>query len=120
MYQRILGKDEILGGHRWVEAQESKCDLCNKSTYCLVIWNKHLSRTQDHDFYYHHSSREPIIYNKHTYKQPVLCSKDKIHKMIPVHEFYERVLMRFARSSHVRYCNNEMENEKSELLQGLI
>lgn len=73
-----------------------------------------------HDFFYNHSNREPIIFTSRAYRQPILCSKDRIHKMIPINEFYERLLMRHTRPSQVRYCNNEMENEKSEMLQGLI
>lgn len=43
VYQRILGKNEMMGSHRWEESMDSKCILCSKYTYCLVMWNVHAS-----------------------------------------------------------------------------
>ena len=42
VYQRVLGRPEMMGSHRWVERTEEKCQICRKMTYCLIIWNKHL------------------------------------------------------------------------------
>lgn len=88
---RILGKQEMIGGHRWVE--RPRCPLCTKQTFCLLMWNKRLSYLRQQKEYYSHTDVEPLRFLYDEYKHPLVVIKDEIHKMVPIREFYERLLL---------------------------
>ena len=55
VYERILGHREVLNSHRWTEVHDRKCNLCNKQTYSIVVWNKKLSMSDEHREFFKHS-----------------------------------------------------------------
>lgn len=121
IYQRNLGKNEIIGSHRWKEATDSQCQLCQKMTYILVVWNKYVSEIKYHDFYFKYSNREPVMITSHKQSQPILCTKDQIHRMIPIGEFYERVATFDAtKYQNKRRTNTDEVAKKQQLVKEVI
>lgn len=109
VFQRILGRSEMIGSHRWVESSEKKCLLCSKMTYCLVMWNKRAAEMNYHDFYFSRSDKEPIMMSTIKYNHPLLCTKDTIYRMLPIREFIERIKVQTFISKEPRQCESEEE-----------
>lgn len=121
MFNRILGNTEIVGAHRWVEDVTSKCCACNKLTYTLLIWNKKVSYLNLHGTYYTHTLNEPIKFKQGIHNDPVVVTKTKVHQMLPLKEFYERVVMyKKKNTSTCRWTNTKLEKMKNEELETLI
>lgn len=82
------------------------CHLCCKYTYCIILWNKSLARSQTHDFFFNHSDKEPVMFNSDEYKHPLLCTRERVFKMLPFTEFFERILQQRYLQTSERACNN--------------
>jgi len=61
-------------------------------TYTLVIWNKKVAK-QENRFFVHSPTQGVVKFESKAYNAPIVCVKDsdKIHKMIPLAEFIERI-----------------------------
>lgn len=86
-------------------------------TYCIIIWNKVLSQSLAHDFFYNHCDREPITFTTNDYFHPYLTTKEKIYRMIPIQEFFEKVYHQIKGMSNERPCNNEIEIERTQKIK---
>lgn len=113
LYQRVLGKNEMLFSHRWAENIENNCHLCCKMTYCVIIWNKFLALTKRHYDFFHFSDLEPITFTHDDYCEPVLAAEGRVHKMVPIREFYARLVDKDLNCNELRQTNNEIEKGRS-------
>lgn len=120
VYQRVLGRPEMIGSHRWIEKAEDQCQVCRKMTYCLVIWNKHLSEAREHSFYFSSLNTRPVLFTKEKYLHPVLCTRDRVHKMLPISEFWQRLRWQSERVTNLRRCTDQQENERQHLITSKV
>lgn len=109
VYHRILGRYEAVGSNYWTEQIDSKCLMCCKNNFCMIIWNKRLSKQLKHFLFYNHQSSEPLIFKRKEYNHPLMATLNQIHQMIPIREFHKRLLIQKEYDNLPRNTNNELE-----------
>lgn len=119
-YQRVLGHPEIINGQHWRENTELDCQLCEKRTQCIFLFNKRLAHQQPNKFYNHDNSEPLELLTGQAYDHPILYSTDgQIARMIPVKDFIERLGM-FQGVKNSRTCNNQFEEIKIKEIRDTI
>ena len=118
-FERNLGNPEMLMGHRWRERSSEDCQICSKLTFTVIVWNKKLSeRTvkneakqgKDKEFlakFYKYEPKDMLLPTNSSYDHPIALFGGKVHKMVSLKEFMERLLTK--NQSNVRNCDNEVE-----------
>lgn len=79
-------------------------------TYSVFVWNRKLSTEQKHGSFYKHLNHETAKFGK-KYSHPVLCSKGKVYKMLPILEFIDRLNQSMQHTGANRACDNEIEQD---------
>ena len=119
VYERVLGRFEQPDSHRWFENYAPDCSICNKNVYTVFIWNKKLAFNKDQSEFYKHLDFNVLDFDKN-YNSPVLSTKDKVFKMLPITEFIERLNLSKLQSSANRACDNEIEkNHFQDLVRSI-
>lgn len=118
VFQRNLGHLEMIRSSRWVETTPKNCMVCNKHSYCIFIWNKNLSTMQveeqgvrkgggavgsDQEYFWNYSEIDAVKTDKLD-KQPVLTIGHNTYPMVPLIEFFERLIVQ--KGPTVKHCNN--------------
>lgn len=118
-YERNLGHIETLESHQWKEIPEAKCQICNKKTLCLFVWNARMADKAKSCGFWEETEKEPIkLKTAQAYDYPVLCSSDgQVVKMLSMDKFLPRMMgITNCKDCHqfrdLRNTNNERENDK--------
>ena len=119
VFERLLGHREILGSSRWLSSTGPCCKICNKLCYSVFVWNHRVQDDTTRRYkFYKQSLAKPVVFEaKFENPYPVIVVNDKIHKMIPVEEYMER-LYHGQQCSYFKFraCDSLVEAKKKEEL----
>ena len=123
VFERILGHPEIMGANKWQNSISSRCRLCNKSTFCIFVWNYEVQKDKKVRFkHYKQSLGQPLIFAKdYESNHPALILNRKTHKMMQLDEFMDRLQIgKSSRTLSYRGTASLVEDKKREVLKEKI
>ena len=93
VFERLLGRPEILGSSSWLSSTGACCKICNKLCYSIFVWNYHVQddATRRYKFYKQSLAKPVVFHAKFESPYPVIVVNDNIHKMMAVEEYIERL-----------------------------
>ena len=94
VYQRCLGMQEIVEGHKWQLVDDRDCYICRRDDYALFFWSPTLAQSN----YFNSTNQLPVDISKMFHRQPtdevwisVSGENNRFNRMLFLQEFVYRI-----------------------------